>query len=84
VTTILYLKVPRARPSYVSIGSYKKYNPTKFLEDLQLVPFHMVNFFNDISDQVDVYGILFLDVLNEHAPINRIKRKAKRRQVYLI
>jgi len=54
----LILKVPRARPSYVAIGSYKKYNPTKFLEDLQLVPFHMVNFFDDISDQVDVYGIL--------------------------
>ena len=40
---LLDLKVPRARPFYVSIRSYKKYNPTKFLEDLQLVPFHMVN-----------------------------------------
>ena len=64
------------------IGSYKKCNPTKFLEDLQFV--HVVNFFDDISDQVDVYGILFLDVAKEHAPIKRIKRKAKRRQVYLI
>ena len=37
----------------------------------------MVNFFDDISDQVDVYITLFLDVLNEHAPIKRIKIKAK-------
>ena len=37
----------------------------------------MVNFIDDISDQVDVYSILFLDVLNEHAPIKRIKIKAK-------
>ena len=74
---LLDLKVLRARPSYVSIRSYKNYNFTKFLEDLQLVPFHMVNFFEDISDQVDMYGILFLDVLNEHAPIKRIKIKAK-------
>ena len=37
----------------------------------------MVNFFDDISDQVDVYNTLFLDVLNEHAPIKRIKIKAK-------
>ena len=35
----------------------------------------MVNFFDDISDQVDVYNTLFLDVLNEHAPIKRIKIK---------
>ena len=74
---LLDLKVPRAKPSYVSIRSYKSYNPTKFLEDLQLVPFHMVNFFDDISDQVDVYSILFLDVLNDHAPIKKIKIKAK-------
>jgi len=74
---LLDLKVPRAKPSYVSIRSYKNYNPAKFLEDLQLVPFHMVNFFDDMSDQVDVYNILFLDVLNEHAPIRRIKIEAK-------
>lgn len=70
IYVLLDFKVPRARPSYLSIRSYKQYNPTKFLEDLQLVPFHMVNFFDDINDKVDVYGILFLDVLNEHAPIN--------------
>lgn len=74
---LLDFKVPRARPSYVSIRSFKMYNPTKFLEDLQLVPFHMVNFFDDINDQADVYGTLFLDVLNEHAPIKRNKIKAK-------
>ena len=37
----------------------------------------MVNFFDDISDQVDGYSILFLDVLNDHAPIKKIKIKAK-------
>ena len=71
------MQTPRARPSYMSIRSHKKYGPTKFLEDLQLVPFHMVNYFDYISDQVYMYGILFLDVLNEHAPIKRIKIKVK-------
>ena len=64
-------------PSYMSIRSYKNYNSRKFLEELRFVPFHMVNFFEDISDQVDVYDALFLDVLNEHAPIKRIKIKAR-------
>lgn len=75
---LLNLKVPTAKPSYVSIRSYKNYNRTKFLEDLQFAPFHtMVNFFHDISYQVDVYNTLFLDILNENAPIKRIKIKAK-------
>lgn len=74
---LLNLKVPRAKPSYVSIRGYKNYNPTKFLEDLQFAPFHiMVNVFHDISDQ-HVYNTLFLDILNENAPIKRIKIKAK-------
>ena len=37
----------------------------------------MVNFFEDTSDQIDVYSTLFLNVLNEHAPIKRIKIKAR-------
>ena len=36
----------------------------------------MVNVFHDISDQ-HVYNTLFLDILNENAPIKRIKIKAK-------
>ncbi|CAH3144118.1 unnamed protein product [Porites evermanni] len=47
---LLNLKVPRAKSSYVSITSYKNFNPTKFLEDLQFAFFHiMVNFFHDIN-----------------------------------
>ena len=69
---LLYSKIPRAKPSYVSVRSYRNYSPQKFREDLQFVPFHIANFFDDVSDQVEVYSILFLDVLNEHAPIKRI------------
>ena len=74
---LLNLKIPRAKPSYVSIRSYKYHRPRKFQEDLQFVPFHMVNFFDDVSYQVEVHNILFLDVFNEHAPNKRIKIKAK-------
>lgn len=74
---LLNLKVCRAKPSYVSIKSYKNYNPTRFLEDFQFTPFHMVHFFDDVSNQVDVYNTLFLHVLNDHTPIKKIKIKAK-------
>jgi len=36
---LLNLRIPRAKPSSVSVRSYKNYNPRKFLEDLRFVPF---------------------------------------------
>ena len=47
---LLNLKIPRAKLSYVSIRSCKNYSPKNFQEDLQFIPFHMVNFFDDVSD----------------------------------
>ena len=37
----------------------------------------MVSFFEDLDDQVDTFNSLFPDVLNEHAPIKRVKIKSK-------
>ena len=41
------------------------------------VPFHVVNIFDEIDGQVDVFNELFLDTLSEHAPIKRIKIKSR-------
>ena len=41
------------------------------------VPFHIVNIFDEIDGQVDVFNELFLDTLSEHAPIKRIKIKSR-------
>ena len=37
------------------------------------VPFHIVNLFDDPDDQVHAFNCLFLQVLDEHAPIKRIR-----------
>ena len=41
------------------------------------VPFHLVNIFDEIDGQVDVFKELILDTLSEHAPIKRIKIKSR-------
>ena len=69
----LKLKAQRTRTSYITTRSYKNFDP----EDLSHVPFHMVSFFEDLDDQVDTFNSLFLDVLNEQAPIKRVKIKSK-------
>ena len=69
----LKLKAQRTRASYITTRSYKNFDPDKFIEDLSHVPFHMVTFFEDPDDQVDTFlNSLFLNVLNEHAPIKRV------------
>ena len=73
----LKLKAQRTRTSYITTRSYKNFDPDKFIEDLSHVPFHMVSFLEDLDDQVNTFNSLFLDVLNEHAPIKRVKIKSK-------
>ena len=71
------LKTPRSRYAYIITRSYKHYDTNKFLSDLDCVPFHMVEFFNDFDDRVYAFNCLFLEALNDHAPIKRIKIKSK-------
>ena len=54
------LKTPRSRYAYITTRSYKHYDTDKFLSDLECVPFHMVEFFNDFDDQVYAFNCLFL------------------------
>ena len=63
------LKSPRSRYAYITTRSYKHYDTNKFLSDLECVPFHMVEFFNDFDDRVYAFNCLFLEALNDHAPI---------------
>ncbi|XP_068692806.1 uncharacterized protein [Montipora foliosa] len=67
---------PKAKAKYVTTRSYSGYAPDSFCKDLYLVPWHMVYFFDDIDSQVDTFNSLFLDVLDQHVPIKRIKIKS--------
>ena len=64
------------KASSVFTRSYKNYSSGLFRGDLMCVPFHLVNIFDDLDDQVEVFNNLFLDTLNEHAQIKRIKIKS--------
>ena len=64
------------KASCIFTRSYKNYNPELFRGDLMCVPFHFVNIFEDLDDQVEVFNYSFLDTLNEHAQIKRIKIKS--------
>ena len=71
------LKTLMSRYAYITTRSYKHYDTNKFLSDLECVALHMVEFFNDFDDWVYAFNCLFLEALNNHAPIERIKIKSK-------
>ena len=73
----LKLKKPRIKPCCVTTRSYTNYNVDNFLRDLSYTPFHIISLFDDFNDQVDVFNELFLEVLNQHAPVKRVKIRSK-------
>ena len=77
VCLTLKLKAPRPRCKYITTRSYKNYGHNNFIQDLTYAPFHMVSFFDDFDDQVHAFNCIFLDVLDKHAPIKRIKIKSR-------
>ena len=44
---------------------------------MSYAPFHIIGLFDDFNDQVDVNNELFLEVLNQHAPVRRVKIRSK-------
>ncbi|XP_022781959.1 uncharacterized protein LOC111322975 [Stylophora pistillata] len=77
VEVTLRINRPKAKAKYVTTRSYSGYAPDSFCEDLSLVPWHMVYFFNDIDSQVETFNSLFMDVLDQHAPVKRVKIKSR-------
>ena len=77
VYSSLKLKKPRIKSCYVTTRSYTQYNADSFLRDLSYAPFHIIGLFDDFNDQVDVFNKLFLEVLNQHAPVRRVKIRSK-------
>ena len=60
----------------------------RFIEDLQFAAFRMVNFFDDISDQVDAYNTLFRSTMKTNDKLHRnaykfLRQEVKRESVWL-
>ena len=73
----LRIRRPKVKAKYVTARSYSRYTSDSFCEDLLLVPWHMVHFFDDNDSQLETFNSLFLDVLDQHASIKRVKIKSR-------
>ena len=41
------------------------------MHDMQIVPFRIIDLFDELDDKLYAFEQLFLSVLNEHAPIKQ-------------
>ena len=75
VYSMLNLKMPRTKPVTITTRSYKNFNENVFSDDVSKVPWDTVKVFEHIDDQVSCFNDLFLQVLEQHAPIKTFKSK---------
>ena len=73
VFTILRSRA-RSKIALSYAGSFKNFNRDKFIQDLQMAPFSIVDVFDEVDDKLyALNGLeqLYYEILNEHAPLKQ-------------
>ena len=63
------LNVPQNKCNTFKYRSFKHFNNDKFLYDLSVIPYNVIEVFDDIDDSYWMWHELTMDVINSHAPI---------------
>ena len=69
VGCVTKMHVPNQKPRMIMYRSYKKFNLEAFQKDIVNIPESYLSMFDDPSDTYWAYEKMFLEVLNEHAPM---------------
>ena len=62
------LSCPTNEPKLVNYRSFKNFNEESYINDLQMVPFHVSQTFDDVDDQLWFHNSLLVDIVDKHAP----------------
>ena len=76
-TRKMHVQPPKKNHNTISYRSFKAFDETKFIEDLQSVPWDTIKLFDDTDDIMEAWLDLFLQVVDKHVPIkqHRVKHK---------
>ena len=69
---------------YITYRSFKMFDEPRFLNDLAMVPWEIIESFDSIDDIVSVWTSLFTEILDKHAPVKTQRVKHKYQQKYWI
>ena len=73
------LKVPKTPPTYITVRSYKNYDPTAFSSDLATKSDRLLSIFTetDVNTKTEVLKDVMQSTLDLHAPIKTIKIRSR-------
>ena len=57
--------------------SYKHYDAGAFARDIAEAPWSVVESFDDVDEKLDAFHLLFDPILDQHAPIRRVKLRTR-------
>ena len=77
IIAVFNLKKRRPKPVYISVRSFKNYNKEAFLDDILKLLWSIVDCFDDVDDKLNIFNLLFNQVLDHHAPIKLVKLRAR-------
>ena len=76
VYTTLKLTSKRPPPKIIRVRNFKNFNKTDFMTDVERIPFHVLEVFDDKDDALWGWEQLFKDVCNTHAPYKDVKARS--------
>ena len=62
---------------FVTTRHLHKCDPSDIIPDLSKAPWQVLETFDDLDDVVEAWNVLFLEILNRHAPAQKIRVRAK-------
>ena len=60
------------------VRCYKRCNPDELMTDLRTAPWHVLDIYDHMDDKWNYWKSLFLDIVNKHAPLVKVRRKKGR------
>ena len=67
------IRSTRFEPRFKYIRNMKTFDADAFLKDCSVLPFNIINCFDDPDDQVSCMNKLFRECIEQHAPLRKIK-----------
>jgi len=64
---------PKAPPKIIIVRNYRQINIADVRKNLELVPWHIMDIFDDVDDKVWCWNRLFKDTISDHVKTRKVK-----------
>ena len=69
--------VTQQQPTTVTLRSFKHFCRANFENDLSTAPWQVLDIFDDPDDKLEAFNLLFIEILDQHAPLKTVRVKKK-------